>query len=171
MKEKALVLKQINWQSLLWFSSLLLVAVIVPCYVHQQFITGPIVNAVLFLAVYTLGAGGTVLIGLMPSVAALVSGLLPLPLAPMVPFIMIANAILVLVFAGLRKTNYIFSAIMASLCKYLFLNISVFWVVKLISQKPIAAKATATMMQWPQLVTALAGALIAFLILKSFKKL
>lgn len=104
--EKVKVLEKIKVKEIAWFISLMAIAVVLPHYVHNQFITGPIVNAVLFLAVMTVGTGNAVLIGLVPSVIALVSGLLPAPLAPMVPFIMISNALLIVVFSALRKTNY-----------------------------------------------------------------
>ena len=55
-------------------------------------------NAVLIIAAVLLSPFEAVLIGLVPSAVALSSGLLPLALAPMVPFIMIGNAILVGVF-------------------------------------------------------------------------
>jgi len=166
MKEKVKVWENVNWQTIVWFVGLVLVVAIVPRFVHNQFITGPLVNAVLFVGVAILGTGPAILIGLVPSVVALASGLLPLPLAPMVPFIMISNAILVLTFAGLRKINFWTGVGSAALIKYLFLYIASSWVVSLIAQDKIAAKASAIMMSWPQLATALAGGVIAWGILR-----
>jgi len=165
-KVKTQVLEKINIRSIVWFVGLMTVVAVVPHYVHNQFITGPIVNAVLFIAVMTVGAGNAILIGLVPSVVALVSGLLPAPLAPMVPFIMISNAILILVFSYIRKINYWGGVIGATLFKYVFLYLTSTIVVGLISNHNIGLKAAATMMAWPQIVTALAGGVIAFGIIK-----
>ena len=162
MKVKTKVWENVSWQAVAWFVSLVLVVAIVPRFVHNQFITGPLVNAVLFTGVAILGAGPAILIGLVPSVVALSAGLLPLPLAPMVPFIMISNAILVLIFAGLRRLNFWTGVGAAALIKYLFLYIASSWVVSLIAQDKIAAKASAIMMSWPQLATALIGGAIAW---------
>jgi len=168
---KAKVLEGVKWETIAWFVGLMLIASVLPRFVHNQFITGPIINATLFLGAVTVGVGPAILVGLVPSVVALSSGLLPLPLAPMVPFIMISNAILILVFNYARKIHFGAGAILASLAKYIFLYGTSFLVVNLITQKTIAAKAAATMMTWPQLVTALAGAIIAFGILKLMKRL
>ena len=167
---QAKVLEGIKWEAIVWFVGLMLVASVLPRFVHNQFITGPIINATLFLAAAILGSGPAILIGLVPSVVALSSGLLPAPLAPMVPFIMISNAILILVFAWVKKINFGAGAVVAAFAKYAFLYATVTFVTKLISNHSIAAKAAATMMAWPQLMTALVGAIIAFGILKVIKK-
>lgn len=166
--EKVKVLEKIKVREIAWFVSLMAIVAILPHYVHNQFVTGPIVNAVLFLAVMTVGAGNAILIGLVPSVVALVSGLLPAPLAPMVPFIMISNAILIVVFSGLRKTNYWAGVLGGTLFKYAFLYLTSTIVVGLISNHSIALKAAATMMAWPQIVTAVIGGIIAFGVIKLY---
>jgi len=146
------------------------VAIVLPRFIHNQFVTGPIVNATLFLGAYYLGNGGAILVGLVPSVVALSSGLLPLPLAPMVPFIMISNTILIVVFNKLKDWNFGGSAIISSLAKYAFLYLTSIFVIKAILPNTLAVKAMAVMMAWPQLVTALAGAIIAFAVIKIIKK-
>src|SRR4030066_2061396 len=105
-KTKAQVLERLNIKSIVWFIALILIVGILPRFVHNQFITGPIVNATLFIGTVILGPASAMLIGLVPSVVALASGLLPMPLAPMVPFIMISNAILVWTFSYFRKINF-----------------------------------------------------------------
>ncbi len=169
MSEKAITLERATWKTAVWFTSLMLVALILPRFIHNQFITGPIVNATLFIGAITLGSGSSMLIGLAPSVVALSSGLLPIALAPIVPFIMISNAILVFVFSYLQKTNYWFGVILSSLIKYIFLYGSSLIITQLITQKIVAIKAAATMMAWPQLVTALLGGIIAFGVIKILK--
>ena len=163
------VWEQVKIKDIAWFVGLMAVVAIIPHYIHNQFVTGPVVNAILFIAAVILGAGNAILIGLVPSVVALVSGLLPAPLAPMIPFIMISNAILIVVFSGLRKTNYWAGVLGGTLFKYAFLYLTSTIVVGLISNQSIAAKAAATMMAWPQIVTAIIGGVIAFGIIKLWK--
>jgi len=150
------------------FGVLIGIATIAPLF-HNQPITGPIVNATLFLAVIFVGTQNAILVGLIPSLIALSVGLLPSPLAPMVPFIMLSNTILILTFGYLRKKNFWLGMITASAIKFIFLYSTSFIVVNLIAQKPIAAKA-AIMLSWPQLLTALAGGIIAWFILKILRK-
>ncbi len=150
------------------FAALLAVATIAPLF-HNQPITGPIVNATLFLGVIFLGTQNAILVGLIPSVIALAVGLLPSPLAPMVPFIMISNAILIITFGWLRQKNFWLAVGAGSVLKFLFLFSTTFIITNLIAQKSIAQKA-AQILSWPQLITALAGGLLAYIILKALKK-
>ena len=150
------------------FGVLIGIATIAPLF-HNQPITGPIVNATLFLAVIFVGTQNAILVGLIPSLIALSVGLLPTPLAPMIPFIMLSNTILILAFGYLRKKNFWLGMITASAIKFIFLYSSSFIVVNLIAKKPIATK-VAAMLSWPQLLTALAGGIITWIILKTLKK-
>ncbi len=170
MNVQTKVLEKLRAKEIVWFVGLMAVAVVVPHYIHNQFVTGPIVNAVLFIAVMTIGAGNAILIGLFPSVVALISGLLLAPLAPMIPFIMISNAILIVVFSSLRKTNYWAGVLGGTLFKYAFLYLTSTIVIGLISNHNIALKAAATMMAWPQIITALIGGVMAFGVLKLNEK-
>ncbi|MBU2028661.1 iron hydrogenase [Patescibacteria group bacterium] len=143
---------------------LLSVAMIVPLF-HQQMITGPIVNATLFIATAVLGVSGGILVGLIPSVVALSAGLLPPVLAPMVPFIMISNTILILAFHWLREWNYWQGMIVASLLKFVFLYSTSAVVINLLLKKEVAAQVS-LMMSWPQLLTAIAGGCLAYVFIK-----
>lgn len=167
---KTLVLKKEIAIVLVQFAILLGIATLAPLLGHQQFITGPIVNATLFISAALLGVQAAVLIGLVPSVIALSFGLLPAVLAPMVPFIMISNTILVLAFAYLRERNFWLGVFSASLLKYLFLFATSSIVIDLLLKKEVAQK-VAAMMSWPQLVTALLGGVFAYLFLKGLKKI
>lgn len=166
---KALVINKEKIFALSQFIALVGIAVAAPL-LRQQAITGPIVNATLFAAVMLLGTQNAILVGLIPSLIALSVGLLPAVLAPMVPFIMTANALLILVFGYLRKRNYWLAVISASFLKFLFLLSTSSMVINLLFKKEIASK-VALMMSWPQLLTALAGGLIAYSFLKSIKKI
>ncbi len=160
MQIKILALNKPKIISLVYFSALLAVSIIAPLF-HFQPITGPVVNACLFIAAALLGIQAGIMLGLLPSLIALSIATLPAPLAPMVPFIMVSNAILVVSFAYLKEKNFFLGIISASILKYLFLFSTSYIVIHLIAQKPIAQKA-AQMMSWPQLATALLGGLIAY---------
>ena len=119
-----------------------------------QFITGPLVNTVLYLAAMVVGWQGGILIGILTPVIASMRGILPPPLTPLIPFIALGNAILVILFFWLQFKNKIAGIIVASVVKFLLLVSAV----KLLVQVP---PAIAKMMSIPQLITALAGGVIA----------
>ncbi|MGM0629341.1 MAG: iron hydrogenase [Patescibacteria group bacterium] len=152
-----------------YFAILLSLALFAPL-IGVQWITGPLVNASLFLATALTGVQGAVLIALMPSVLALSVGLLPAVMAPMVPFIMTGNVILVITFNYFKNKKMPVGVFMASVLKFVFLYASSFVVAGLFMKSEFALKA-ANMMGWPQLLTALAGGIIAFCVLKVIKKI
>jgi hypothetical protein len=154
--------------SLTQFVALVGVAVIVPLF-HQQMITGSIINATLFLAAVFLGARMAIFVGLIPSVIAFSVGLLPLGLAPMVPFIMISNSVLILVFNLLKDKNYWLAVFSASFLKFLFLLGTSSIVIALLPEKNMVL-AIASMMSYPQLLTALAGGVLAYFFLVFLNK-
>lgn len=143
------------------------VATIAPLF-YQQMITGPIVNTTLFVAAMLLGTQMGIFVGLIPSVIALSAGLLSPVLAPMVPYIMISNAILIITFNFLRNKNFWLAIGVASFTKFLFLFSTSSLVINLLLKKEIA-DSVAMMMSWPQLVTALAGGMIAWAFFKKFR--
>ncbi|MFA5926016.1 MAG: ECF transporter S component [Parcubacteria group bacterium] len=149
-----------------WTLTLTAAAVIFPALLahtpHNQWITGTIVNAILFLAVWRVGIANTLLIAILPSSVALMRGLLPAPMAMLIPYIILSNVILVSAFYVFKK-HLLAGVISASFIKFLVLFAITSQLLKVAS--PLIA-----MMQWPQLFTALAGGLIAigFIRLKSF---
>jgi hypothetical protein len=138
---------------------------IIPSFIHSQWITGPIVNATLIIATVIIGPMEAILLGLMPSTFALATGLLPLPLAPMVPFIMIGNAVLVVIFHYSRGQNFAIRLGISALLKFAFLHFSVVFIMSALLQNEIVSK-LAIMMSWPQFVTAIIGGVIAYPIIK-----
>lgn len=128
-----------------------------------QFITGPLINTVLYLAAMIVGWQGGMLIGIFTPVIASIRGILPPPLTPLIPFIALGNSILVILFFWLQSKNKIAGIIIASLAKFLLLASAV----KLVVQVP---PAIAQMMSLPQLITALAGGAIALVLAHFFKK-
>jgi uncharacterized membrane protein len=158
----------INRTAVITFVVLLGIATAAPL-IRNQFITGPIVNATLLIAVALLGMRDGLLIGLIPSSIALATGLLPPVLAPMIPFIIVGNAILVVTFGYLRNKNYWLGLVSGSILKFAFLSGTSSVVINLLSNKAVAAN-VAVMMSWPQLVTALAGGLLAYGFIQGIKK-
>ena len=149
--------------------ALLALAGAAPLFLSQQ-ITGPIVNALLFIATVILGVQGAVVVAFFPSVFALSVGLLPLPLAPMIPFIMVGNFVLVVVFEYFRIKNFWLGVVVASLVKFLFLWASSSLIVSSLLSSQLATTVSA-MFSWPQLITALIGGVIAFIFLKRIKRI
>jgi len=146
----------------------LAITIILPAFFHNQWITGPIINATLLIATVLIGPMEAMMLGLMPSTVALATGLLPLPLAPMVPFIMIGNSLLIAVFHYIRKSSFWAGVGIAAFIKFAFLHFSVTLVMARLLDSGFTAK-LATMMSWPQLLTALIGGVIAYPVLKNIK--
>lgn len=167
-KIKAINLEKINIKiKLVLFVLFLGISIFVP-FLKQQFITGPFINAVLFVATAVLGIGAGILIGFLPSLVSAFSGLLPLPLLPMIPYIIISNVILVLIFGALRKKSFLKAVLTASFVKFLFLYLSSYFIVNFFIGRGLSSQII-TMMSWPQLITALIGGIMAYFILKNNK--
>jgi len=139
----------------------IVVATAVPAILHVQWVTGPLVNAILFLSVIYCGLSGALIVGMVPSVIALSAGLLPVAIAPAAPFIILSNAIMVLSFSFLRKKNFWAGIISGSILKAVFLFLTIPVIAGLIA-KPVIVQKIALMFSWPQLVTALAGGVLAY---------
>jgi hypothetical protein len=159
----------IRKEALLTLGILIAIAVVAPLFIKQQLVAGTIVNATLIIGVALLGTRDGLLIGLLPSSIALATGLLSPALAPMVPFIIIGNALLVVAFNYLSKFNYWVGVIVGSLIKFAFLYGTSTVVIGLLINKQVAP-AVAQMMAWPQLVTAIAGGILAFGVIRLMKK-
>jgi len=121
-----------------------------------QLITGPLVNTILYLSAMIVGWPSGVLIGIFTPVIAAIRGILPPPLAPLIPFIALGNAVLVVLFYWLKSKSKILGIFVASIVKFLVLATAV----NLLVQVP---PPVAQMMSFPQALTALAGGVIALL--------
>jgi len=167
-------LERLNVQALTEFIGLAGIAAVLPFFIHLQWISGPVVNAILILILFLVGVRSALVVALVPSLMALAGGLLPAVLAPAVPFIMISNAILVLCvdrFYGWQPdtAGYWKGVLAGAILKFAFLYLSVGWITKLLIKQELAA-AVAKMMSWPQLATAVLGGAIAFVVLKWLKR-
>ncbi len=150
------------------FLALLAATVLAPLAIHSQAVTGTFVNAALFAATVILGPAGAILLGLVPSVIAFASGTLPAPLAPMIPFIMLGNTILIVIFHYARRKNAILGIGLAALLKFTLLYGAAYFLISKILPVKIPP-ALLAMMGWPQLFTALVGGLAAYALIRNVK--
>jgi len=169
------ILEKVNTQSLIQFIGLAGMAMFLPFFIHLQWISGPIINAILILVLFLSGVRSAMVVALVPSLMALAGGLLPAVLAPVVPFIMIGNIIFVLTvdwFYNKAKDSgrgYWLGIILGAALKFIFLFLSVSLISRLLIKQELAVK-VAQIMSWPQLATAILGGMIAWLVLKWLKR-
>lgn len=130
-----------------------------------QPVTGPAVNAVLYVASLYVGPLSGIFVGLITPWAALLAGIMKF--APAVPVIMAGNASLALT-AGLvgKRSPYVGMAL-AALVKYGVMTAGIRYLVSNGTAIPALVHASLTT---TQLVTALAGAVVAALVLQGLKK-
>ena len=130
---------------------------------NNQWITGTIINSILFISCYRLGFVNAVLVAVTPSIVAITRGLLPVSMATMLPFIIASNIILLSSFSFLNFKSLIAKIVTASTLKFAFLFFVAYFVLNLPS-------AFRVMMSYPQLITAISGGLIAYFIIQKFYK-
>ncbi len=141
---------------------LLALALVIQLGKLPQPVTGPAINAILFLAAALIGPVSAVLIGLCTPVVAFAFGIMPF--APAVIIIMLGNAVLAIVFGLLAKRQIVaFGA--AAVAKFLVMALFVKYLFPLVIGIAVPAK-VAQMLTLPQLLTALGGAVLAFIILR-----
>lgn len=136
----------------------------------SQLFVGSIVNCILIIAALTCSTYLGTLVGVLTPILAWVIGQLPPPMGPFVPFIVIGNAIYIILFSLIyKKKNNLrkyLSIIIAAIFKYFFLFISsskLIYLFNLNIPKKVANKLV-IMMGFPQLITALIGGALALLL-------
>jgi len=160
---RAVAIPRVKTVAAVKFAVLVGVVSLAPFFLGQM-ITGPLVNAILFITVVMMGTQAAIAVALVPSLVSLSTGLLPPVLAPMIPFIMFGNVMLIFTFDYFRKKNFWLGIVAAALVKYVFLFSTSSVVIGLLLKKEIASQ-VALMMSYPQLLTALVGGVIAYLFL------
>lgn len=150
-----------------------------------QPVTGPLVNMMLILTSLLLNIMGGTILGCVTPIAAVIRGQLPPFLIPMVPFIIIGNALLVTVFGyvssilkfgKLYNPNPFYSIanwtglITGSFVKFIWLYISATIILPVLLHKELPAEAIA-LMAAPQFITALIGGIFALLIANMLKRI
>jgi hypothetical protein len=139
-----------------------------------QPITGPLVNMMLILTTLILNPPAGIILGCISPLVAVMRGQLPAILLPMVPFIAIGNALLVLIFGTLRKKyhsakqplvspiNWI-ALLSGSTIKFLWLYGAARIVLPIFLGVHLAPNFVA-MMALPQFITAVIGSTLALAI-------
>lgn len=128
-----------------------------------QYLTGPLVNFMFILSTLLVTYWSGIFIGAVTPYIAFAVGILPAPLAPMIPFIMLGNMLYVLSFFWLRGIHEVLAIILASVVKFSLLALAVRLIIDV---PPPVAQA----MQFPQLITALGGGILAILLAKTIKQ-
>ncbi|MFH1522539.1 MAG: ECF transporter S component [Patescibacteria group bacterium] len=173
---KAQAMARVNARAIAQFLGLASIATLLPFFIHLQWITGPIINAVLIITLFLVGIRSALVVCLVPSLMALSGGLLPAILAPAVPFIMISNVVLVLtvdwLYNNFKSENkgYWLGVLAGAGLKFVFLFTSVSFIVKLLLKQELAVKVV-QIMSWPQFATAVVGGMIAWVVLKWLKRI
>jgi|WetSurMetagenome_2_1015567.scaffolds.fasta_scaffold127771_4 hypothetical protein len=148
------------------FIAILALIVFAPL-IGNQFVTGTVVNASLLLSVALFGFSGAAALSFFPSMVSLFSGLLPWSMAPMVPFIIAGNILLVLVFDLLRRRNFFLGLVPGALLKFSFLFLTSNYLIHFFIKSAVASN-VAAMMSWPQLVTALLGGIVVYSLMAGY---
>lgn len=155
---------------ILVFSSLSFLSFSIPFSLgHSQWLVGTIVNASLFLAVVFLPKKYFLPLIFLPSFGVLARGIIFGPftffLVYFLPFIWLANLMLILIFKNLfSNTKYLPAVFFSALGKFLFL----YAVANIYFELHIVPKLFLQTMGMAQFFTALAGGVISFVIFKSY---
>jgi len=150
------------------FTILLGLAVAAPFF-HFQAVTGTMVNAALIVAAFILGRKEAIAIGIFPSIVSIITGLLIPSVIPLIPLVILGNVILILVFSSLRKNNYWKGVIWGSISKFVFLYATGIVIAK-VFENDVISKIVTAMFSWQQLLTALSGGIVAYAVIRIFKK-
>jgi len=138
---------------------------------HPQWLVGAIVNTCLFLTAIFLPKKFVLPLIIFPSLGVLSRGIIFGPLTMFLvyflPFIWLANLVLISVFKKLfLYLNYFFSVFLAATAKFLFL----FMVANIYFELSLAPKIFLQLMGINQLLTALAGGAISWTIFNLYAK-
>lgn len=158
------------------FLILIGIASFLPFFIHLQWLTGPIVNAILVLILFLSGIRYAVIAACVPSIMAIAGGLLPLLMLPIIPFIIISNILFIYTIKIFydkiidENKGYWSGVVAGAGAKYIFLFLSSLTLTKFFIKSPLAGKII-TMMNWPQFITALTGGIIAWFFLKWLKRI
>lgn len=142
--------------------------------ISQSFV-GPAVNSVLILTALICGTSWGVAVGALTPLLAYMTGQLQAAMGPFLPFIMIGNIIFVLC-AGLMKKYKPYGKeaglVLGAVLKFSFLYFSALKLIYIFNLdiKPAVAKNLAVVMGYPQLLTALAGGIVALVLVRLLER-
>lgn len=141
----------------------------------SQVFVGPAVNAVLLLTASICGLWIGLGIGILTPILAFILGQLPAPFGPFIPFIIIGNAVFIILYYNFSKMNkfgQVLGVIAGAVVKFLFLYLcatKIILALKLITNPKVVTKLS-TAMGLLQLITALVGGLVAIILLALLKR-
>lgn len=153
---------------------LIALTVVVQAGGFPQPVTGPLVNFLLFSTAGLFGIWPGIILGSVTPIFALLRGQLPAILAPMVPFIILANAALVICFGVVLKffskkskkqqiVGQITGIGLSSVVKFLLLTTSAQYIVPFVFGKTFPPPVLMAM-AFPQLITALGGGFLFLMV-------
>lgn len=143
----------------------------------NQILTGSLVNLILIISVMTGGLSSGITVAAFSPIIAKFFG--AGPLWGIIPFVMVGNIVLVIVWhliCKIEKDNktiiYIIATIVSSILKFvvLFVGISYIAVPIILNLPEPQATVASNIFSIPQLITALIGGLLAILFLPSLRK-
>lgn len=147
---------------------------------HSQLIVGSIVNTALILAGLNFkGWNKLILVATLPSISAVGSGYIFGSLTKvtlyMIPGIWLGNFSLIIIMKYLyanKNINYFISSIVAILIKvaFIFGVLNIWMAFSILPNQGVAANTLKNTMGLTQLITASIGAIITFIIIKSFSR-
>jgi hypothetical protein len=126
----------------------------------RQPITGPGINAILYVASIYIGPVSGLMVGLLTPWVAFMTGIMRL--APAVPVIMAGNAVLALVSGYLARFNRYLGMGLGAVCKYAAMTLGIKYLIARGTNIPAPVYASLTI---TQLFTAITGAILASVIL------
>jgi uncharacterized membrane protein len=143
-----------------------------------QPITGPLINAILFLTTALFGWPSGLLVGILTPGVAFFRGQLPPVLAPMLPFIAAGNACLVLIYTFFRPRSAksqvswvdLFPIVIAATGKFIILFTGIRVILPAILGKRFPPPLE-FMMAVPQLITAFGGGILFLLFYRIIHKI
>lgn len=131
----------------------------------RQPITGPGINAILYVASIYIGPVSGAIVGVLTPWIALLTGIMRF--APAVPVIMAGNVTLALVSGYLHRFNRYFGMAFAAALKFAVMTFGIKYLIAQGTQVPAPVYTSLTI---TQLITALAGAVVASIVLRGLER-
>lgn len=128
----------------------------------STFLIGTLVNATIVVAVQTAGVWPGMIVGVLTPVVAYFQQLLPLPLF-IIP-VALGNIIYAGFFYKISRLGNLPAVMLAAMLKAASLYFTFAWLIPLTGLTAKQAAGIVFVMSWPQLVTAIAGGLLALVI-------
>lgn len=128
-----------------------------------QYLTGPLVNAMLIISALSTGFWGSAVVGALTPIIAFMRGILPPMLGPAIPFIVLSNLAFVFTFLAVKNFNEYVGIAAAAVIKFLILAGVTEFIIQVLPQ-------IARMLQLPQLITAISGGIFAIIFWRVLQK-